>query len=310
VAGPAHGAAAGNGMSLRTPVYERGRRRWRERALAALATVTLMYAVIAAALWWGQERLLFRPAPLPTDFKFKLGADVHESWLDVPGARLNVLHLKLPQPGGVVFFLHGNGGNLSSWFVNVDWYRRQNLDLYMIDYRGYGKSSGRIESEAQLHADVRAAWDHVAPAYAGKRRIVYGRSLGTALAAKLAADVQPDMTVLVSPFSGMLDLAREQFPLLPRPLLAAVLRYPLQTAEAVAKLRGPLWMAHGERDTLIPPVHSERLLAIAPADTGATLLRLPLAAHGDVHQFSDYLDGLAAALRSTGSTASTASTAR
>jgi hypothetical protein len=64
---------------------------------------------------------------------------------------------------GVVFYLHGNAGNLDSWFVNADFWRQANVDLFMLDYRGYGKSSGRITSQAQLEADVRAAWAAVAP---------------------------------------------------------------------------------------------------------------------------------------------------
>ena len=93
--------------------------------------------------------------------------------IDVTGARLSALHLRLPDPQGVVFFLHGNNGNLATWFVNADFYRAANYDLFMLDYRGYGKSSGRIESEEQLRADVLAAWRSVAGRYLGKRRVIY-----------------------------------------------------------------------------------------------------------------------------------------
>jgi pimeloyl-ACP methyl ester carboxylesterase len=203
----------------------------------------------------------------------------------VPGARLNALHLRLPQPDGVVFFLHGNAGNLQSWFINPEFYRQLNLDLFMIDYRGYGKSSGRIESEAQLMTDVRAAWDVVAPKYAGKQRIVYGRSLGSGLAAQLAADVQPELTVLVSPYASMLALADEHYPWVP----SVVLRYPLRTDLALAGIRGPLLFAHGEHDTLIPVRHSQRLKSIAPR---AELLVVPGAGHGDIQLFDAYLDTL------------------
>ncbi|MEI2518161.1 alpha/beta hydrolase, partial [Acinetobacter baumannii] len=87
---------------------------------------------------------------------------VQEHFVDVPGARLSVLQLRLPAPRGVVFFLHGNGDNLQTWLVNTDFYRWAGFDLVMMDYRGYGKSTGRIESEAQLHADVEAVWRSVA----------------------------------------------------------------------------------------------------------------------------------------------------
>ena len=248
-----------------------------------------LYAALMALLWWGQERLLFHPDKLAADYRFNVAPDVHETWIAVPGARLNALHLKLPNPKGVVFFLHGNAGSLDSWFTNTEFYRRANVDLFMFDYRGYGKSSGRIESQAQLEADVRAAWAAVAPQYAGKKRVFYGRSLGTGLAAMLAAEVQPELTVLVSPYTSMTALARQHYQWVP----TALLRYPLHTDTALARVKGPVVLAHGGSDTLIPPSHSEALKAVAPQ---AKLLLVPDAAHGDIHLFTAYLDGLKAAL--------------
>ena len=227
---------------------------------------------------------------MPATFRFALESDVQETWIEVPGARLNALHLRLPRPDGVVFFLHGNAGNLDSWFVNAGFYRQANLDLFMIDYRGYGKSSGRIESQAQLEADVRTAWAAVAPRYAGQRRVIYGRSLGTGLAATLAAEVQPELTVLVSPFESMAALAGEHYPWVP----SVLLRYPLRSDLVLPRIRGPVWMAHGDQDDLIPPQHAERLLARLPQ---AQLLRVLGAGHGDIHQSDIYLDGLRVALR-------------
>ena len=248
-----------------------------------------LYAALLAALWWGQERLLFVPQPLPPQYRFDLGADVHERTIEVAGARLSALHLRLPAPRGVVFYLHGNAGNLQSWFVDPEYWRRANFDLFMIDYRGYGKSAGRIESEAQLHADVRAAWDTIAPEYAGKKRVLFGRSLGTALVAQLAVSVQPELTVLVSPYSSMRALAAEHYPFVP----GALLRYPLDTGAAVGQLRTPLLLLHGERDTLIGPWHSDTLVVLNPR---AHMHRVSGAGHNDLQQFDDYLGALRSAL--------------
>jgi len=258
--------------------------------LAAFGVLATLYAALLGAVWFVQERLLFEPQPLPATHRFVVEPDVHERWIDVPGARLNALHLRLPRPDGVVFFLHGNAGNLDSWFVNAGFYRQANFDLFMVDYRGYGKSSGRIESQAQLEADVRAAWADVAPRYAGRRRVIYGRSLGSGLAAALAAEVQPELTVLVSPFESMTALAGEHYPWVP----SALLRYPLRTDLALSRIVGPVWMAHGELDMLIPLQHAERLLARSPQ---ARLLRVVGAGHADIQEFEAYLDGLRGALR-------------
>ncbi|MFT3817748.1 MAG: alpha/beta fold hydrolase [Rubrivivax sp.] len=247
------------------------------------------YLALLALLWWGQERLLFQPVPLPAAHRFDFGADVQERWFEVPGARLSALHLQLPAPKGLVFYLHGNAGNLQSWFVDPDFWRRANFDLLMIDYRGYGKSSGRIGSQAELQADARAALAAVLPRYAGKRLVILGRSLGSGLAADLAAEVQPDLTVLVSPYLSLQALAGEIYPWVP----GALLRYPLRSDQWLPRIRGPVLLIHGQRDELIPPSHTERLAALAPQ---ARVLKLPGAGHNDLQQFQAYLDGLRGAL--------------
>ena len=125
------------------------------------------------------------------------------------GVRLHGWLLRSQQtPGrGALLYLHGNAGNLEGWFDDLAFYRQANFDLFMIDYRGYGKSTGHIQSETQLHADVRAAWNAVAPEYAGRKRVIYGRSLGTGFATRLASEVDADLLVLVAPYSSVRDVA-------------------------------------------------------------------------------------------------------
>jgi pimeloyl-ACP methyl ester carboxylesterase len=254
------------------------------------AAVTL-YLALLAALWFAQERLLFHPVPLDPAHALATQADVHESMVDVPGARLSLLELRLPAPKGVVFFLHGNAGNLQDWFVNTALYRQANFDLVMLDYRGYGKSTGRIESEAQLHADVQQVWEQVAPRYQGRRVVFYGRSLGTGLAAALAAKLQPDLTMLASPYRSMVALAAEHYPWVP----TAVLRYPLRTDQQLGRIRTPVVLLHGERDELIPVAHSR---ALAGMVTGVQLVVVPGAGHGDLQDFDSYVNAVRASLQS------------
>jgi len=246
--------------------------------LTGIAVTGLL--VLVALVYLRQEALIFQPEPLPADYAFGL-PDVKEVRIQVDGATLSALHLQLLHPKGVVFFLHGNAGNLASWFVNSEFYRQANFDLFMLDYRGYGKSTGRIRSEAQLRSDVAAAWRAVAARYQGLRKVVYGRSLGTALAAGLAAQIQPDMTILVSPFWSMAELGRAHYPLLP----SALLRYPLQTFKDIARVQGPVLLIHGDRDRLIPFDHSVRLRALTQ---NAQLVLVHGAAHNDIQDFDQY----------------------
>lgn len=273
--------------------HKRLARQLQRVAIAVPLLAGLAWAGMAGALWVSQERLLFHPVPLPTDASLSDQTDVSERFVDVPGARLSVLELRLPDPKGVVFFLHGNSANLKEWFVDGGLYRRARLDLVMMDYRGFGKSSGRIESEAQLHDDVEAVWRSVAARYHGKRIVAYGRSLGTGLAAAWAAAHQPDLTILVSPYSSMRELAALHYPWLP----GAVVRYPLRSDEAVPHIRTPLMLIHGDQDRLIPLAHSQALAARAP---DARVVVIAGAGHADVHRFAAYqaaISGALAALR-------------
>lgn len=280
----------------RQPVL--ARRRLLRGSAAAVALPALGYGGAVALLWAFQERLLFQPEPWPAGLapgspaSGELAApDVRHLRVPVPGDTLSALHLQRPGARGLVFFLHGNGGNLASWAVGLDFWRRAGWDLFMLDYRGYGLSTGRITSEEQLHDDVQRSWELVSPHYAGRPCVLYGRSLGCGLAARLAVHLtqparrQAHLLVLVSPYASLTRLAAEQYPWIP----GFALRYPLRTDRWLPAVRMPIWIAHGEDDRLIPIAHAERLVALHPQ---AELLRLPGTGHADVHLREAYRQGL------------------
>jgi len=120
--------------------------------------------------------------------------------------------------------------------------------------------------------------------------VIYGRSLGTGLAAQLAADVQPDLTVPVSPYASIEGLARELYPW----VLPQLLRCPLRTDLIVPRLRGPLLLLHGDRDEIIPFHESRKLQALAPQ---AKLVRIAGGGHNDLHHLPDYQQAVTEALR-------------
>jgi alpha-beta hydrolase superfamily lysophospholipase len=265
--------------------------RWARTAAVALAAlVALGYGGALALLYLSQDKLVLPATTLAADYRFQYDVPFEEVWIAVPGASLHALHFKQPNPRGVVFFLHGNAGNLVNWTTGVDFYRRVNYDLFIVDYRGYGKSTGHIESEAQLYADARAAYDAMAPLYRDKPIVIYGRSLGTALAASLARDVQPRLLILVSPFSSLASAATDAYPWAPQ----WILKYPFRTDTIIGDVKSPILLIHGSDDKLIPIAHSERLRALARSPV--ELLVVPGAGHNDIHKFPVYLDGLAARL--------------
>jgi uncharacterized protein len=273
-------------------------RRQRGLLLSLFAVLLLGYGAALTGLGLNQERLLFHPEVLPADFSFAgrypPEQDFEELRIPVDGAELDALLFRQPASRGLVFFLHGNAGNLATWTSNVAFYRQLGFDLFMLDYRGFGKSSGRISSEAQLHADVRAAWERIAPDYAGKPVVILGRSLGTGLATRLAADVKPDLLVLVSPYASLERLATEHFPMVP----GGLLKYPLHSDRLIGTVKSPILITHGDSDEVIPFDHARTLLAASGGR--AELLPVEGARHGDIHRFPVYLDGLSRRIMALG----------
>jgi uncharacterized protein len=267
-------------------------RKAREILVTVITLPLLLTTAFAGSLYFFQESLIFVGTRLPDDHRFEFDVPFRELTIAVDGAELNALHFQQPSPRGLVFFLHGNAGNLQSWTSNIGYYRQVNYDLFIFDYRGYGKSSGRIEDEQQLHADVRAAWDTVAPLYHDKPIVIYGRSLGTALAARLARDVEPDLLMLVSPFTSVVAMAKQQYPFLP----GALVRYPLRTDRLIADIRAPIVFVHGSEDRLIPLAHGLELRDLVR--TESSLIIVEGAGHNDIHVFDSYLEGVSAALPS------------
>lgn len=263
---------------------------WQKLIVTIAGLPLLLVGLGLSYLYLYQESIIFVGSPLPDDHAFEFDLPFEELRVPVEGAEMSALHFQQPDPRGLVFFLHGNGGNLDSWTSNVDYYQRVNYDLFIFDYRGYGKSSGKIQSEQQLHDDVRRAWNLIADRYQDKPIVIYGRSLGTALASQLAHDVNPDLLILVSPFSSMLAMARREYPLLPEGLV----RYPLRTDRLIERIESPILFVHGDEDRFIPPEHSRALIEKARSST--ELLIVEGARHNDIHQFDSYLDGLTDAL--------------
>jgi alpha-beta hydrolase superfamily lysophospholipase len=263
---------------------------WLKALTALIAIPAVVSVALFSHLYLTQEAMIFPATTLPRDHQFDFNLPFEEVTIPVNGAEINALHFQQENPRGLIFFLHGNGGNLDSWTSNVDYYRRVNYDLFIFDFRGYGKSTGQIQNEQQLHDDVRVAWNSIAPDYSDKPIVIYGRSLGAALAAKLAADVDPELLILVSPFRSMVAMARMQYPLLPEWLV----RYPMRTDKLIADIRAPTIFVHGDEDRVIPMEHSFELKGMATAE--AKMLVIQGAGHNDIHRFRSYLDGLTVAL--------------
>lgn len=211
-----------------------------------------------------QENLIFFPQKLPKTYAFTFNREFEEIYIPAPdGITLHGLLFKAAAPKGLVFFLHGNAGALDSWGELASTYTDLNHDLFILDYRGFGKSEGSISSEKQFYADAQAAYDLMKKRYAEDRIILVGFSIGTATAAKLAAENQPRQLILQAPYYSLSDLMQQLYPFVP----AFLLKYKFETFRFLQHTKAPVTIFHGDRDEVIYPASSEKLKAhLKPTD--------------------------------------------
>lgn len=242
-------------------------------------------------MYFKQENMLFAPEALPPDFKFTFQERFEELNWSVDGARINALHFRAVKPKGIVLYLHGNAGSLKNWGDVAPDFTRRGYDIVIPDYRGFGKSTGRITSEKMLLQDAAAAYDYVKKTFPENQVILYGRSIGTGIAVYLARTNRPRMVILESPYLSLLDLAARYHSLIPRPLLSLLVRYPMRTDLWIADVACPVYLIHGEKDKVIPFNESERLSTLIRS--GHQLIAVPEGDHnnlGDFHQYRQALD--------------------
>jgi fermentation-respiration switch protein FrsA (DUF1100 family) len=162
---------------------------------------------------------------------------------------------------GVVLFFHGNAGNISHRIDYLQMFHRLRYSTLIVDYRGYGKSTG-TPSEEGTYRDAEAAWEHLRHArLAGPQDIVIaGESLGAAVATWLAADVSPRAVLLFSTFTSVTDLGAQVYWFLPVRLLS---RIGYDNLANLKRIRAPVFIAHSRDDDIVPYSHGRRLYEAA-----------------------------------------------
>jgi pimeloyl-ACP methyl ester carboxylesterase len=214
----------------------------------AFTVVIAGIIILFAMLYFNQEELIFFPTKLPANHVFRFNSTFQERYISTPdGHNLHGLLFKADSSAGLIFYLHGNAGGLDSWGEIAETYTKLNYDIFMLDYRGYGKSEGQISSEKQFHDDVQLAYEHVKKEYPEEKIVVLGYSIGTGTAAHLAAHNKPKMLILQSPYYSLIDLAQKLYPMVP----SGIIKYKFKTHEYVEKTEAPVVLIHGDQDEVI-----------------------------------------------------------
>lgn len=253
-------------------------------------SLTIFVLMAGGFTYFKQENMIFAPEALPADFKFTFQERFEELNWPVDGAQINALHFRAAKSKGIVLYFHGNAGSLKSWGDVAQDFTRRGYDIVIPDYRGFGKSTGRIESEKMLLQDADTAYAYVKKTFPETQIILYGRSIGTGIAVHLARTNRPRMVILESPYLSLLDLAARYYSLVPRPLLSLMVRYHLRTDLWIADVACPVYLFHGEKDNVIPFTESERLSKLILSEH--QLIAVPEGGHNNLEDFRQYREAL------------------
>ena len=209
-----------------------------------------------------QEKLIFKPKILQNDYKYNFDNPFQEVNITLDnGDVINGLHFFHEHPKGVVLYLHGQGRNLAEWGKRAEEPLKCGYDVFMIDYRGFGKSTDNL-SEEHLMEDAIAAYKYLLDRYNENEIVVHGVSLGTAMASYVCSLYQPKCCILVAPYFNMIETAHYNKPILPKLVLVNILKYHLRTDTWIINAKCPLHIFHGTEDKLIPYSQSEMLVEL------------------------------------------------
>ncbi len=230
--------------------------------LGFIATGLAAYIALVAIMYLTQSRQVYFPTSALVTDPAAHGMAYEDVWLGTSDeVRLHGWFVPADEPRGTLLFLHGNAGNISHRIDSIRIFRELGLSVLIIDYRGYGQSEG-APTEAGTYRDAEAALAYLRSerGIAADEVVVFGRSLGSAIAARLAATETVGALILESAFTRAVDLAADLMPWLP---VRWILRFEYDTLDAVKSIHVPLLVIHSVGDEIVPFHHGRRIFETA-----------------------------------------------
>lgn len=262
-----------------------------KKFLRGLKIFLVIYFLAGAALYFFQEKLLFHPEKLPVNYRFEFNAPFKQ--VDVPlddETNLSIVQFTVPDSlqKGVVLYFHGNKGNINRYAPFAAHFIRNHYEAWMIDYPGFGKTTGNI-SEERLYADALTLYKMARSQYSTDSIVIYGKSIGTGIATQLAAIRDCRQLILETPYYSTHSLARRFFPVYP-----SLLKYDLKTAAHLDKIKIPVTILHGTADWTVPYGESKKIFKEHPQ---VNLISFKDGEHNNLHtypKFQQVIDSLLA----------------
>ncbi len=247
---------------MKSPLFKKI---WKWFRIAAL-----VYIGAGALLFAFQEKLIFHPEKLPADYQYQFDIPFRQIDLPVSGEKnLSIVQFTVPDSArkGIVLYFHGNRKNINRYAPYASSFTRMGYEVWMMDYPGYGKSTGP-RTEKILYEDASTLYKMAIRKVPAEQIILYGKSLGTGIAAQLASVRDCKRLILETPYYSMDALARHYFFIYP---VIPLTKFSLPTHTHFQYIKAPVTLFHGTRDQVIPYKHSRWLAALRPGTELVTI---------------------------------------
>ncbi len=258
---------------------------------ALLPFLLFLYLLGYPLIYFFQPVLLFRNVPLDNSARFSFTYPFREvNFEPEPGAKLNALFFstQAAQKRGVVLYFHGNADNLTRWGNYADRFLNRGYDVWMYDYRQFGKSKGEFD-EATFYHDAEFMYQQVLKQCPENQIVLYGYSLGTGIATKVAADHNPRLLLLEAPYFSIPDVWWLHAPIYP---YSKLMRYQFRTDKRITRVRCPMHFFHGTNDEVVPYKSSLKLARLLGREPAELITTIEGGQHRNLAEFIDYQAGL------------------
>jgi fermentation-respiration switch protein FrsA (DUF1100 family) len=249
-----------------------------------LITILIVYLSICLILYFIQEKFIFHPVKLASEYQFTQFTNAEERYFTATdGHKIHALHFRVHSPKGIVLYFHGNSGALDDWGYAATDFNQKDYEVMMPDYPTYGKSTGKL-SESLIYEDALTVYHALLKSWSSENIILYGRSLGSGVATELATKVEAKLLILETPYTSIPDMSNKVIPFIPGKWL---LNYHFNNLAKIDKIKCQVHIFAATEDKLTPHMHAVKL-AKKIGNPHKILTSVRGAGHGDINTFEAY----------------------
>lgn len=242
------------------------------------------YLIASFLLYIFQDKMIFQGMELDAGHEYSFDRPFTEVNMRMEdGGTINALFFENEEPKGLILYYHGNAGNLAGWGFVAEDFIDLGYSVAIMDYRGYGKSQGK-RSQKTILSDAIEFYDHFLKEYSHSNIVLYGRSLGTGIAAYVASERPVDKLILETPYYNFTSLVQSHVPVFPA---GPALKYKFPTNKYVKNVDCPVYIFHGTEDMIVPFKQGKRLFE-SMDENQATMYIIEGGEHNNLANFKEY----------------------